>query len=65
LAKIINISKLTVGGMGELATSRIDDDERSAILPSIVQELASKRVHLKQFLKTQQQDGFHYSGCEG
>src|SRR5918996_954612 len=42
--------------------SRID--ERSAILPSIVQELVTKRVHLKQFLKTQQPDSFLYSCCE-
>src|SRR5918996_204001 len=43
--------------------SRIDD-ERSAILPLIVQELVAKRVHLKQFLKTQQPDSFLYSCCQ-
>ena len=42
--------------------SRID--ERSAILPSIVKELVIKRMHLKQFLKTQQSDSFIYSICE-
>src|ERR671911_293181 len=31
-------------------------DEYSAILPSIVQELVAKRVHLKEFLKTRQPD---------
>src|SRR5918994_2283116 len=40
------------------------DDERSAILPSIVQELVAKRVRLKQFLKTQQPDSSLYSCCE-
>ena len=42
--------------------SRIDD-EHSAILPSMVQELVAKRVHLKQFLKTQKLDSFLYSCC--
>src|SRR5918996_5459511 len=36
----------------------------TALLPSIVQELVAKRVHLKQFLKTQQPDSFLYSCCE-
>src|SRR5918996_5116351 len=43
--------------------SRIDGG-RYAILPSIVQELVTKRVHLKQFLKTQQPDSFLCSCCE-
>src|SRR5919106_2537950 len=40
------------------------DNGRSSILPSIVQELVAKRVHLKQFLKTQQPDSCLYSSCE-
>src|ERR687892_2281366 len=40
------------------------DGERSAILPSIVQELVAKRVHLKQFLKARQPDSSLYSCCE-
>ena len=39
-------------------------DEHTAILPSIVQELIAKRVHLKQFLKTRQSDSLLYSNCE-
>jgi DNA polymerase elongation subunit (family B) len=39
-------------------------DEHSTILPSIVQELVTKRVHLKQFLKTQQSDNLLCSNCE-
>jgi DNA polymerase elongation subunit (family B) len=40
-------------------------DESIAILPSIVQELVAKRVHLKQLLKTQQSsDSPLYSSCE-
>jgi DNA polymerase elongation subunit (family B) len=35
-----------------------------ALLPSIVQELVSRRVHLKQFLKTQQPNSSLYSICE-
>ena len=35
-----------------------------ALLPSIVKELVSRRVHLKQFLKTQQPDSLLYSICE-
>src|ERR687892_327335 len=40
------------------------DGQCSAILPSMVQELVAKRIHLKQFLKTQQPDSFLYSCCE-
>jgi DNA polymerase elongation subunit (family B) len=40
-------------------------DERTAILPSIVQELVTKRVYLKQLLKTQQSsDSLLYFNCE-
>ncbi|HEY7080382.1 MAG TPA: DNA polymerase domain-containing protein [Nitrososphaeraceae archaeon] len=39
-------------------------DERTAILPSIVQELVAKRVYLKQLLKTQQSDSLLYFNCE-
>ena len=40
-------------------------DERMAILPSIVQELVTKRVYLRQLLKTQQSSDSHlYSNCE-
>ena len=39
-------------------------DERTAILPLIVQELVAKRVRLKQFLKTQLSDSVLYSNCE-
>lgn len=39
-------------------------DEHSTILPSIIQELVTKRVHLKQFLKTQQSDNLLCSNCE-
>ena len=35
-----------------------------ALLPSIVEELVSRRVHLKQFLKTQQPNSLVYSICE-
>ena len=35
-----------------------------AILPSIVQELVARRVHLKHLLKTQQFDSILYSYCE-
>jgi hypothetical protein len=35
-----------------------------ALLPSIVEELVSRRVHLKKFLKTQQLDSLLYSICE-
>jgi DNA polymerase elongation subunit (family B) len=34
-----------------------------ALLPSIVEELVSRRVYLKQFLKTQQPDSLLYSIC--
>jgi DNA polymerase elongation subunit (family B) len=43
--------------------SRIDEHS-TTILPSIVQELVTKRVHLKQFLKTQQSDNLLCSNCE-
>jgi DNA polymerase elongation subunit (family B) len=43
--------------------SRIDEHS-TTILPSIVQELVTKRVRLKQFLKTQQSDNLLYSNCE-
>jgi DNA polymerase elongation subunit (family B) len=35
-----------------------------ALLPSIVEELVSRRVYLKQFLKTQQPNSLLYSICE-
>jgi DNA polymerase family B len=35
-----------------------------ALLPSIVEELVSRRVYLRQFLKTQQLDSLLYSICE-
>jgi hypothetical protein len=35
-----------------------------ALLPSIVEELVSRRVYLKQFLKTQRPDNLLYSICE-
>jgi DNA polymerase elongation subunit (family B) len=35
-----------------------------ALLPTVVKELVSKRVYLKQFLKTQQPDSLLYSLCE-
>jgi hypothetical protein len=35
-----------------------------ALLPTVVEELVSKRVYLKQFLKTQQPDSLLYSLCE-
>ena len=38
-------------------------DECSAILPSVVQELVTTRIHLKQLLKTQQPDSFLYADC--
>jgi DNA polymerase elongation subunit (family B) len=43
--------------------SRIDG-QCSAILPLMVQELVVSRIHLKQFLKTQQPEGSLYSCCE-
>ena len=39
-------------------------DERTAIIPSIVQELVAKRGQLKQLLKTQQSDSLLYSNSE-
>jgi DNA polymerase elongation subunit (family B) len=40
------------------------ENKHTAILPSIVQELVSRRVCLKQLLKTQQPDSILYSYCE-
>jgi DNA polymerase elongation subunit (family B) len=40
------------------------EEERISILPSIVEELVAKRVWLKQSLKTQQPESFHYSNCQ-
>ena len=40
------------------------EEERISILPSIVEELVANRVWLKQFLKTQQPESFHYSNCQ-
>ena len=39
-------------------------DERTAILPLIVQELVERRVYLKHFLKTQESESILYSNCE-
>ncbi len=39
-------------------------DKQTALLPSIVQELIERRVHLKQFLKGQQSDSILYPNCE-
>ena len=40
------------------------EDKQTALLPSIVQELVTQRVRLKQFLKIQQSDSCVYSNCE-
>jgi DNA polymerase elongation subunit (family B) len=40
------------------------EDKQTALLPSIVQNLVSRRVYLKQLLKTQQPDSILYSYCE-
>jgi DNA polymerase family B len=48
----------------ESLSNEFSNDERSAILPSIVQELVTKRVQLKQLLKTQQPDSLAYTSCE-
>jgi DNA polymerase elongation subunit (family B) len=47
----------------ESSSNEFRNDERIAILPSIVEELVAKRVYLKQFLKTQEPDSFLYSVC--
>jgi DNA polymerase elongation subunit (family B) len=39
-------------------------NKHAALLPSIVEELVSRRIYLKQFLKTQQPDSLLYSICE-
>ncbi len=48
----------------ESSSNEFRNDERTTILPSIVQELVSKRVHLKQLLKTEQPDSLAYASCE-
>ena len=39
-------------------------NKHAVLLPSIVQELVSRRIYLKQFLKTRQPDSLLYSICE-
>ena len=53
-----NISYENLPGDGSIA------DNQTTLLPSIVQELVTKRSPLKQFLKTQQPDSHLYSNCE-
>ena len=48
----------------ECSSNEFRRDESTTILPSIVQELVTKRVHLRQFLKTRQSDSLLYSNCE-
>jgi DNA polymerase elongation subunit (family B) len=48
----------------ESSSNEFRKDERTAILPSIVQELVTNRVQIKQILKTQYSDSLLYSHCE-
>ena len=60
-ANIITKHNISYEGL----SNELRRDERTAILPSIAQELVAKRVYLKQLLKTQQSSDSHfYSSCE-
>ncbi|HXW12602.1 MAG TPA: DNA polymerase domain-containing protein [Nitrososphaeraceae archaeon] len=48
----------------ECSSNEFRSDERTTILPSIVQELVTKRVYLKQLLRTQQPDSRQHVNCE-
>jgi DNA polymerase family B len=48
----------------ESSSNEFRRKEHSAILPSVVKELVTKRVYLKHSLKTQQSDSFLCSICE-